>query len=154
MHRKASCIITAILSVFTLGISFTAIADASLEDAKDYRQAIMHAMGGHISAISMNIRGLVEDHGFLAEHAEALANAASELEFVFPAGSDVDDSEALPAIWDEPQAFAKAINDAKVATAAFSEAAASGDKEAIDAAFREVAGACKGCHDQFRMDDD
>lgn len=155
MQRKVSGIaITALVAVFAVGSSMTAIAETSAEDAKDYRQAMMHAMGGHMSAISMNVRGLVEDHGFMAEHAEALAHAAAELEYIFPAGSDVDDSEALPAIWDEPDAFAGVIADAEQATAAFSEAAASGDKEAIDAAFREVASACKGCHDRFRMDDD
>lgn len=159
MHRKlsgftATSVIAAATFTVTLGISLAAMADTSLEDAKDYRQSVMSAMGGHISAISMNVRGLVEDHGFLAKHAESLATTASELEYLFPADSNVDDSEALPAIWEEPEEFAEAVTAAQEATAAFSEVAASGDKEAIDAAFREVAGACKGCHDRFRKDDD
>ena len=140
------------LAVSAVGV--TASADPSPEDAKDYRIAIMTAMRGHIGAISMNLRGLVEDHGFLPEHAEALATTAAELTHVFPVGSAVGDSEALPAVWDEPEEFAQAVAEAREATAAFSEAASSGDEDAIKAAFRDVGSACRGCHDRFRKDDD
>jgi cytochrome c556 len=46
------------------------------------------------------------------------------------------------------------IAEAERATAAFSEAAAAGDEDAIAAAFRDVGAACRGCHDRFREDDD
>lgn len=148
------------ISAFTLGVAFccaaavslSALADPAPEDAKDYRQAIMSAMGGHVSAISMHVRGLVEDKGFLAKHAESLAATASELSRIFPPGSNVGDSDALPAIWDDPEAFAEAVARVEEATAAFNAAAASGDEEAIDATFRDVGAACRGCHDDFRKE--
>lgn len=148
------------ISTFTLAFclaavaSVTAVADPSPEDAKDYRQAVMTALGGHIGAISMHVRGLVEGKDALATHAEALAATASELDGLFPSGSAVGDSEALAAIWEDVEAFDEAVARAKEATAAFSKAAASGDEGAIDAAFRDVAGACRGCHDEFREDHD
>jgi cytochrome c556 len=138
----------------TLSASLVAMAETAPEDAKDYRTSVMTSLRGHVGAASMHVRGIVEDNGFLAAHAEGLANGAAELKHLFPAGSNVDDSKALPVIWDEPEEFQKAMANAEQATAKFSEAVASGDKAAIDAAFRDVGAACKGCHDRFRLDDD
>ena len=39
------------------------------------------------------------------------------------------------------------------ATAAFVTAAESGDSEAIGAAFRNVGMSCRGCHDNYRVQD-
>ena len=146
---------TLLVSVpFALAASLVAIADTAPEDAKKYRTSVMTSLGGHVGAASMHVRGIVEDNGFLAAHAEGLANGAAELEYLFPAGSAVDESEALPAIWEQPEDFQKAVDTAVNATAAFEEAVAGGDKAAIGAAFRDVGAACKGCHDKFRLDSD
>lgn len=155
MHRRIFTPALALcLALAGTATSDTVLAEPAAEDARDYRIAIMTAMRGHIAAISMQLRELVEDHGFLAEHAKALASTAAELSHVFPPGSNVDDSEALPAIWEQPEQFAQAVAEVERATAAFSEVASSGDRQAIGAAFREVGAACRGCHDNFRKDDD
>jgi cytochrome c556 len=137
-----------------LAAPLVALTDTVPEDAKSYRTSVMTSLRGHIGAASMHVRELVDDNGFLRAHAEGLANGARELKHVFPAGSDVDDSEALPVIWEQPEEFQKAIDNAEKATAAFSEAVAGGDKAAIGAAFRDVGAACRGCHDRFRLDTD
>jgi cytochrome c556 len=137
-----------------LAAPLVALTDTAPEDAKAYRTSVMTSLRGHIGAASMHVRELVDDNGFLRAHAEGLANGARELKHVFPAGSDVDDSEALPVIWEQPEEFRKAIDNAEKATAAFSEAVAGGDNAAIGAAFRDVGAACRGCHDRFRLDTD
>jgi cytochrome c556 len=155
MHRKSAAYIVAIvICISASAVLLTARAETTAEDSRDYRISVMSSMGGHVGAISRLVRGRVEDHGFLAKHAEALANGAAELQYLFPPGSNVGDSEALPVIWEEPEEFAKMIADAERATAAFSEAASAGDEDAIAAAFRDVGAACRGCHDRFREDDD
>jgi cytochrome c556 len=155
MQRKSSAfLVTIVICISVSAARLNAWAETTAEDAKDYRISVMSSMGGHVGAISRLVRGLVEDHGFLAKHAEALANGAAELQYLFPPGSNVGDSEALPAIWDEPEEFAKAIAEAERATAAFSKAASAGDDGAIAAALRDVGAACRGCHDRFRKDDD
>lgn len=151
-NKKACLVMTSIAGIVVLS---TALADPTPEDAKDYRTSVMTSLRGHVGAASMHVRGLVDDHGgFLAKHAEGLANGAAELKHLFPEGSNVGDSEALPAIWEQPEEFAAAIGEAEEATAAFREAVATGDRAAIGAAFRDVGNACRGCHDQFRVDDD
>ncbi len=154
---QRSNLASALALVLCVGVpaaSVTAEENTAAEDAMEYRETIMHAMGAHVSAISMHLRGLVEDHGFVDEHAQSLANTAAELSYVFPEGSNVGDSEALPAIWEKPEEFARAVSDAEDATAALAEAASTGDRKAISSAMREVGAACRGCHNNFRKDDD
>lgn len=153
MRRRKSRF--AIVAIATASVVATAaVADTLPEDAKDYRTAVMTSLRGHVVAASMHVRGLVDDQSFLIKHAEGLVNGAAELNHLFPAGSAVDDSEALPAIWDDPDGFSKAIAKAERATEEFRDAVASGDQEAYDEAFREVGMSCRGCHDQYRRDDD
>jgi cytochrome c556 len=135
----------------TLALIAPVLADTTAEDAKDYRISIMTTLRGHIGASSMTVRGLVDDHGQLAAHADGLANGVAELKYVFQEGSIVDDSEALPVIWEQPEKFAAAIKKSEGATVAFQEAVSTGDSEAIGAAFRNVGMSCRGCHDDFRV---
>lgn len=151
MRRKTIWTFISITAV--LGTSMPVIAETP-EDAKDYRAAVMTAMRGHIGASSMIARGLIENNGQLLGHAEGLSNAASELKNIFPEGSDVNESEALPAIWENPEGFQEAIDNFVNAAAEFESAAAGGDPEAIGAAFRQVGMGCRGCHDNFRKSDD
>ena len=152
MQRKTKGVVIGLLAA--LCAAYPAFADTTPEDAKDYRSAVMTSLRGHIGASSMIARGLVENTGQLLGHAQGLSNGAAELKNLFPEGSDVNESEALPAIWSEPEKFSAAIDAMVAATAAFESAAASGDSAAIGAAFREVGMSCRGCHDNFRRSDD
>lgn len=149
MARKLISILTAV--AVTMGCSIHAAADTTPEDAADYRIAIMTTLRGHIGASSMTVRGLVEDRGQLVNHAQGLANSAMELGNIFPQGSNVGESEALPLIWEEPEEFAAAIVKVQDASLEFVEAAENGDAEVIGGAFRNLGMACRGCHDQFRV---
>ena len=152
MLRRSTIAITALLSCgTTLGV----LAETTAEDAYSYRESVMTALRGHIGAASMIVRGLVENDGFLLDHAQGLAAGVAEIHRVFPEGSAVGDSEALPAIWENPDDFDAAILKAEEATENFRRAVADGaGSEAIGAAFREVGLSCRNCHDNFRMDRD
>ena len=153
MRRKLALLAAATLSA--LGLSFAVFADTTPQDAFEYRSAVMTSLRGHIVAASKIVRGQVEDNnGFLAKHAQGLANGISEMEYIFQEGSNVADSKSLPKIWEDTAAFNAAIEKAKTATQAFVEVAGSGDSRAIGMAFRDVGGSCRGCHDNFRMSDD
>ena len=155
MHLKKAGLLPAVLFVATtLVLSLIASAETSSQDAADYRKSVMTALKGHVGASSMHVRGLVDGPEYLVKHARGLANGASELKTLFPAGSDVEGSDSLPAIWEEPEAFSAAIAKLVDATEKFVTAAESGDKAAIGAAFRDVGGSCRGCHDKFRVPQD
>lgn len=130
----------------------SALAEITPENQIKYRQAVMTAMKGHITAISMLALDQVEDQGFLQQHADALASASAELKTVFQAGSRGEDTHALDAIWDEPEEFAEALEAAEQATDALREAVATGDGKAVVNAFKETGDSCKGCHETFRAE--
>ena len=143
-----------VVFVAIAGYSVFALAETTPQDAADYRLSVMTSLKGHIGAASMHVRGLVEGPEFLVKHAQGLANGASELDRLFPAGSNVEGSEALPLIWEDPEAFSTAIAELVTATDKLVEAAQGGDQTVIGEAFREVGGSCRGCHDKFRKSDD
>ena len=152
--KKYQLVHPAIVAAICIGTSLNATADTTPQDASDYRKSVMTALKGHIGASSMHVRGLVDGQEFLVKHANGLANGVSELQYLFPAGSGVEDSDALPVIWENPEEFAAAIDKAVAAAQKFVAAAESGDSEAISSAFREVGGSCRGCHDNFRVPQD
>jgi cytochrome c556 len=137
-----------------LGTPVLVNAETTAEDAFKYRVSIMTALKGHAGAISFQTRGLAGDSTYISNHARSLAALIGELETVFPEGSIVEDSEALPAIWEEPEAFAEALANVEEAAANLNNVAADGDLGAIGHAFMEVGKACKGCHERFRQEDE
>ncbi len=142
---------TRLIPLIAFAASMLAAADPSAEDAAKYRQSIMKAMSGHNGAISMMVRGKAGKPDNLASHVQALVNLKDEVNSLFNEGSDLEDAKALPAIWENADAFADAIENFEAAVEAFSEVASDGDMQAIDAAQREVGKACKGCHEDFRQ---
>jgi cytochrome c556 len=152
--RKYQQVVSLVAIAISSGASLTAIAETTPQDASDYRKSVMTTLKGHIGASSMHVRGLVDGQEYLVKHANGLANGATELKRLFPEGSNVEGSDALPVIWEKPAEFAAAIDKAIAATQKFVAAAESGDKEAISNAFRDVGGSCRGCHDTFRVPQD
>lgn len=148
MRRILVSSITA-LALF-LSFSIQVVAETNAEDAYEYRESIMTALKGHVGAISKQVRGLAGEPAYAARHAKAIAGLVSELHTIFPKGSNVGDSEALPGIWEDPDGFAKALANAEKAAAALGEAADGGDLQAIGGAFMNMGKACKGCHEEFR----
>lgn len=139
-------------AVIVGGLSMSAVAEPTAEDAFDYRKAVMTTLRGHIVAASMIVRGLVEDEGYLVNHALGLANGVAEIHRVFQEGSAIGDSEALPVIWEQTDKFKAVMQKAEEATRNFHKVVAGGaDLEAAGTAFREVGMSCRGCHDDFRV---
>jgi cytochrome c556 len=126
---------------------------ATPEDAIKYRKAVMSTMAGHVGAISLIFSGKVELQEYLLSHAEALASAGDQVGKLFPAGSDVGKTDALPLIWQEGDKFQKAAEANRTATAQLRDAIKSGDKAAIGKSLKPVFDSCKGCHDRYRKED-
>ena len=129
--------------------------------AQDASQALKARQGQfNILAINLGIlggmaRGTVD---YDAETAQAAADTIVAVSMInqaplWPAGSDsmsIDNTRALPAIWDNlPDVLDKW---AALGTAAATlQAAAGTGQEAIGPALGAVGGACKACHDTYRQ---
>ena len=91
-----------------------------------------------------------EDFNQIKKGAAQLKKWGLEMENYFPAGSDIKPSEANEKIWLEPESFKNAINKFTQASIELLKVANEQNLDGTIAAFRKVAGTCKGCHKQFR----
>ena len=117
------------------------------EDAADYRVETMKAIGGHTTGFFGILQGKVPHTGHLPVHANALAALAKIAPSLFPAGSG-EDTDALPAIWENPEDFAAKLTAFEDAATNLAAAVAAGD--GIGPAAQQMGQACKGCHDDYR----
>ena len=123
---------------------------ANHEGAAKYRHHTMHAIGGHMQAIVDILRRDVPHTDHLPVHAGALAALAEITPTLFPPGSGGLDSEALPAIWENPEDFAKRVDAFREAAANLNDVARKGG--ALGPAVKQTGQTCKGCHDQYRAE--
>ena len=152
MRRTTVAALAALL--ISLNLANPVGAETKPENAIKYRDAVMATMAGHIGAFSLIAFGMVDHQEYLQSHADALADGGAQLKLLFPEGSGGEETHALPAIWEEPEKFAEAVAKGEKATAQLREAAASGDRKAIMAAFKAVGESCKGCHESYREEHD
>jgi cytochrome c556 len=82
--------------------------------------------------------------------AHALAGWARAIPAMFPEGTDIPPSDALPALWSDRAGFNAAAEGFVVATTAVNQAVAANDKVAYRAALDQVGKACSACHDKYR----
>ena len=71
----------------------------------------------------------------------------------FGPGTDKGKTRAKPEIWENTDDFLEKYGNFKAAAAGLAEAAETGDKGTIAAAFKETGGACKACHDEYKAKD-
>jgi cytochrome c556 len=89
----------------------------------------------------------------IQQSARTVKNTSAAMDGWFPAGTGPQPgikTLAKPEIWSKPAEFQAAKANLARAADVLQTAANSGNADAIKAAFRQVGGACKGCHDTFR----
>ena len=136
-----------IVFLMILFVSVSTNADGRAE--YKYREGVMQAIRGQIASIGAIARGQVYQEN-LAMHARAMSDLAQILPQLFPESSDVEKSEALRAVWSDPEGFSIQTDLFIEVTGAFLEAAENnGD---VSGTLRRVQRSCKSCHDGFRED--
>ncbi len=114
------------------------------------------AIGDAFKAARGELEKDAPDFALIAAKASDINTRAKLIEGHFPAGTSVDDgfkTEALPSIWQKPEEFKAASQKLVDESAKLASVAGGGDKAATAAQAMAMGGACKGCHDQFRLDD-
>ena len=99
---------TAIIVSLITSLSAAASAPRAPADAIKYRKAVMDGLAAHVSAFVLINFGKVEHKEYLKAHASALADLGAQAKVLFPAGTDVGDTDALPLIWKEAGAVQQA----------------------------------------------
>lgn len=119
-----------------------------------YRQKAMSSQGGHMGAMAQIVRGKVSYPDHMKAHAVGVVGVAAHIKSMFPEGSDFGETEAKMAIWDNWADFEKAADETQEAADALVVAVDSGDEAAIGKAFKNLGDSCKGCHEDFKKEDD
>lgn len=148
-------------AVAVAGLLLATSAVAGEQDPKAiaaYRHTTFEALGKHMKASSMIVKGEVKGHvSDLYGHAHALHEVATYLTTMFPEGSGPGngnpDTDALPAIWTDWAGFEAAAKKFEEETAKLEALAKAKDLEGFKAQFKAVGQACGNCHDSFRKDD-
>lgn len=145
--RKAFALAAA--AVMAAGIAGAFAQDAftppaTPEQAVAMRQALMREDGG-ILRTAGNLSGAQA-----VAAATTLRDNYSHIPTLFPEGSIVGDTDALPAIWENWEAFTAIVETGKAAAEAGIAAAEAGDSAGYTAALRTLMGTCGQCHQQFR----
>lgn len=152
--KSAKLLKIVLLTFITGSITVTAIA-ADHKAVITHRQGIYDVMAGHMKVLKSILflkHPKAVDVNF---HAKAIFEAAKHHGNAFPEGSGKGKTAALPSIWEKPDDFQKAGQNLGKALAEFIEVSELADKDDLSdmqAAFKKVGGACKGCHDDFRKE--
>lgn len=120
------------------------------------REDNFEAIGKAFKAVRGELEKDAPDFALIAASAGDINTRAGLITGHFPTGTSTADgvkTEALPAIWEKPEEFKAAAQKLVDESAKLAEIAKGGDKAAVGAQAMAMGGACKGCHDQFRLDD-
>jgi cytochrome c556 len=112
--------------------------------------------GGAFKAIIDELKKGDPDKAVIAANAAKLKGLAAQLPTWFPKGSGPESgykTDAKAEAWSDGAGFAAAANRLQVETAKLDQLAQAGDIDGVKAQARAVGGACKNCHDKFRVPD-
>ena len=149
-------LIVAGTAVSLLAVSATSFAHGGEEEKRSaesqYRHDVMMLAKYAIGNIVQHFQGKADQEGDVAKLAEVMALSASMSKAAFKKdirGSE-GHTEAKDHIWDNWDDFAARADKYEADTAAFAEAAKTGDMSLIGPAFKKAASNCKSCHDEYR----
>ena len=132
-----------------------AMSAKAIDQAIKYRQAaytVLYASFGPLGAMASG--KMPYDAKAFQVRADRVAFMATITPEVFPAGTAKGGipSKAKPEIWQDRADFDKLMKDLGDKTAALAVAAKSGSLDTIKPAFEAAAGACKACHDKYKVE--
>lgn len=156
MTRNICFTAMASLALLTLATPLLAARSPSPANIVKARQAGLKQLGGAFKTVVDGMRGTPNARQTM-QAALKIKQSSQAMYRWFPAGSGPQPgirAAAKPEIWAQPAEFRAAQDNFVRAASAFQTAAASGNADAIRAAFRPLGGACKGCHDKFRVPDE
>jgi cytochrome c556 len=114
-------------------------------------------LGAAFKRLNDELRKGSPDKAVLAQSAGQVKTLADQLPGWFPRGSGQEarpKSEAKANIWTDAAGFTGAASNMRTQAARLQQLAAAGDVDALKAQVRATGGACKGCHDKYRVQKD
>ena len=142
----------ALAGLVAISIGGLAFAHSGATGIVKERMESMKSIAGSMKTISkLDWANPEKARASLQKNADAIGGHASHIVKMFPKGSIKGPSEAIPAIWEKPDEFAKlaeALEIRAVELAAMASKVSSGD--GIKPQLTSLGETCKTCHEAFR----
>ncbi|MCY4006203.1 MAG: cytochrome c [Rhodobacteraceae bacterium] len=137
-------VIAAAVTAMSVGVS----AQESL-DYIEARQSAMKFVGGQMRGLGGMAQGQTEFNAdYVRTAGWAIAVIANSYPLHFPAGTETGgNTEALPAIFEDPDGFAMVAQQLEAAALAMQKSASQDD---LQMTFGQLGQACKACHSKYR----
>ncbi|MGF1603297.1 MAG: c-type cytochrome [Thermosynechococcaceae cyanobacterium] len=136
-------------------IDKTPLSPVGVETIIAYRREHMKALSAHYRSLESIIDNNAPFDSHALDHVNALIILAQNTDETFPAGTTMLESEgwgARPLIWEEPESFARIINDFRISLETL-QAVVTGQNLGSDSirALDQVRQSCLACHQQYRV---
>jgi len=116
------------------------------------RQEAMKSVGKSMKALAGMFKGVDEFSGESAEsHGKNILTSFETAQKLFTNGEEVKGSSAKATIWSDADGFSAVFEKGKAGAKAVEAAGSEFDEDAFKAAFKQLAGGCKSCHEGFRL---
>jgi cytochrome c556 len=142
-------------AALTLAWSGVVMSD-SLEgqEAVDARQHNLKDLGGAFKAVRDQVRKPQPDMTQVQQAAEQIEQLAADMNSWFPKSSEPTEdieTDAKAEIWSDPKGFTAALEKFQQEAPKLLAYAKANDATGLKKQVTAVGGACKGCHDKYRV---
>ncbi|WP_091740043.1 c-type cytochrome [Phenylobacterium immobile] len=131
-----------------------ALAQSAAAKAATARKENFKQVGATFKAIRDEMAKGSPDPAVIKAGAQKLNGLARQLPGWFPRGSGAEagvKTGAKPGVWTDAAGFAAAVRGFQGETTRFQQLAMAGDMDAAKGQIRALGGACKTCHDKYRV---
>jgi cytochrome c556 len=151
LRFRSALIVPAVIAAAAL-----AHGDATTTPAQKARHEHYEHLGDAFKAVRDNSRSDSPDWAALEKAANTVVEASVDQQqwFAKGTGPEAGKTRALPEIWAKPDDFTAAQKMFTDRAPKLLAAVKAKDVPGVQAAFKEVGGACKNCHDTFRGPED
>lgn len=139
-----------VAALFTPAVVMT--AEPSPKDLQHARHEHYEELGDAFKVVRDQTRASSPDFAAIKTAAKKVTDASVNQEKWFPAGTgpEAGKTRALPVVWTKADEFTAAQKMFSERAPKLLAAVKAKDAAGVQAAFREVGGSCKNCHDTFR----
>ncbi len=144
---------TAVVAALALGVAAGAVfAQAKPEVLVKQRQSVMTLQGKYFGPMAAMAQGKAAYNADIVKRNSAFLDNLSRMAWDgFDAGTKNVKSNALPAIYEQPDKFKEAASRLENEAHKLYQVAQSGDEAAVKAQTGAVGKACGACHESFRQ---
>jgi cytochrome c556 len=138
-------------AIFVPAVVAVAAYAATPQEAQKARHEHYEKLGDAFKSVRDNSKG-EPNWAALEKAAQEVVDASIDQDqwFAKGTGPEAGKTRALPEIWSKPADFSAATKMFSERAPKLLAAVKAKDAAAVQAAFREVGGSCKNCHDAFR----